>query len=188
MYSKEYIILCLQDFDKPNLEIIKDNECLICLDSLNQENKEIVKIPCGCANSTYHIECITKLILSGENKNFCPHCKTKYEILSKEMKIKKQKFIEMYKDFENKSHVWIMLYHVVISSIIDITSGIVLSNEKKLKILSYVYFIKLLINISIGIYSHYKPKQVYRIIRYSEYCQIILFIGLVCNYDKILRS
>ena len=193
MYNEEDIILCLRDFDKPDLEIIKDNECLICLESLNQENKEnkenkeIIKIPCGCANSTYHIECITKLILSGENKNFCPHCKTKYEILSKEMKIKKQKFIAMYKDFENKSHLWVMLYHIIIISIIDITSGIVLSDEKKLEILSWVYFTKLIINFSIGLYSKYNPPQVYKLIRYSEYSQCILFIVLVCNYDKILK-
>jgi hypothetical protein len=193
MYNEEDIILCLRDFDKPDLEIIKDNECLICLESLNQEskenqeNKEIIKIPCGCANSTYHIECITKLILSGENKNFCPHCKTKYEILSKEMKIKKKQFIAMYKDFENKSHLWIMVYHIIMSSIIDITSGIVLLNEKKLEILSWIYFTKLIINFSIGLYSKYNPPQVYKLIRYSEYFQCILFIVLVCNYDKILK-
>lgn len=193
MYNEEDIILCLRDFDKPDLEIIKDNECLICLESLNQENKEnkedkeIIKIPCGCANSTYHIECITKLILSGENKNFCPHCKTKYEILSKEMKIKKKQIIEMYKDFENKSHLWVMLYHIIISSIIDITSGIILSDEKKLEILSWVYFTKLIINFSIGLYSKYNPPQVYKLIRYSEYSQCILFIVLVYNYNKILK-
>ena len=187
MYDEEYIILCLKDFDKPDLEIIKDNECLICLDSLNQENKEIVKIPCECSNSTYHIECITKLILSGEKKNFCPHCKTKYEILSKEMKIKKQQFIALYKDFQSKSHLWIMLYHVVINSIINITSGHILLNEKNLKTLSYGYFIKLIINFSIGLYSKYNPTQVFGLIRYSEFCQIILFIILISNYSKILK-
>lgn len=199
MYNQDDIILCLKDFDKPNLEIIKDNECLICLEPLellNRENnknqeikeiKEIVKIPCGCANSTYHIDCITKLILTGPNKNFCPHCKTKYEILSKEIKIKKQQFIELYKDFENKSHLWIMLYHIVMISIIDVTSGIILSNEKKLEILSWIYFIKLLINLSIGLYSKYNPPQVYKLIKYSEYYQCVLFIVLVCNYDKIKK-
>jgi hypothetical protein len=92
------------------------------------------------------------------------------------MKIKKQQFIELYKDFENKSHLWIMLYHILISSIIDITSGIVLFNEKKLKILSWVYFIKLLINLSIGLYSKYNPPQVYKLIRFNEYYQCALFI------------
>jgi hypothetical protein len=33
-----------------------------------------------CKYSVYHIICIIKLLHSGENKNFCPHCKTKYII------------------------------------------------------------------------------------------------------------
>ena len=73
------------------------------------------------------------------------------------------------------------------SSIIDITSGIILLNEKNLKTLSYGYFIKLIINFSIGLYSKYKPTQVFRLIRYSEICQTILFIMLICNYSKILK-
>ena len=103
------------------------------------------------------------------------------------MKIKKKQFIAIYKDFENKSHLWIMLYHIIMSSIIDITSEIVLLDEKKLEILSWIYFTKLIINFSIGLYSHYNPTQVYQLIKYSEYSQCILFIVLICNYNKILK-
>lgn len=38
----------------------------------------IVALPCNCANSAYHITCIVQMLQSGDNKNFCPHCKTAY--------------------------------------------------------------------------------------------------------------
>ena len=77
----------LEKFEKPDKDFIKDKECLICLESIDLESNPIdlesnpiVKLPCKCANSVYHIICIIKLLHSGENKNFCPHCKTIYEI------------------------------------------------------------------------------------------------------------
>ena len=74
------IISNLEIFKKPDKKFIEDKECLICLESIDIESNKIVKLPCGCANSVYHIICIIKLLHSGKNKNFCPHCKTKYII------------------------------------------------------------------------------------------------------------
>ena len=71
----------LQRFIKPDKEFLKDKECLICLEPMEQEMNQIVKLPCGCANSAYHIPCIVKLLASGNNKNFCPHCKAEYTFL-----------------------------------------------------------------------------------------------------------
>ena len=75
-----HIITILQEFEKPDKSFLIDKECLICLESINIEALKIVKLPCGCSNSVYHIVCILKLLDSGKNKNFCPHCKTNYEI------------------------------------------------------------------------------------------------------------
>jgi len=77
-----YLITALEKFKKPDKDFIKDKECLICLELLeiNLESNKIVKLPCECTSSVYHITCIIKLLESGENKNFCPHCKTKYEL------------------------------------------------------------------------------------------------------------
>ena len=76
-----HIIIILQKFEKPDTGFLKDKECLICLESLDDlESNKFVQLPCKCSNSVYHIDCIVKLINSGDNKNFCPHCKTKYEI------------------------------------------------------------------------------------------------------------
>ena len=71
----------LQRFIKPDKEFLKDKECLICLEPMDLEMNQIVKLPCGCANSAYHIPCIVKLLASGKNKNFCPHCKAEYNLL-----------------------------------------------------------------------------------------------------------
>jgi hypothetical protein len=74
------IITNLNKFIKPDKQFIEDKECLICLESIDIESSQIVKLPCQCKYSVYHIICIIKLLHSGENKNFCPHCKTKYII------------------------------------------------------------------------------------------------------------
>jgi hypothetical protein len=74
----------LQRFIKPDKEFLEDKECLICLEPMDLEMNQIVKLPCGCANSAYHILCIVKLLASGKNKNFCPHCKTEYNLLPKQ--------------------------------------------------------------------------------------------------------
>ena len=70
----------LQNFAKPAKEFLKDKECLICLEPVDIEMNQIVMLPCRCANSAYHILCIMQLLRSGQNKNFCPHCKTKYNL------------------------------------------------------------------------------------------------------------
>ena len=76
-----HIISILQNFEKPDHNFLKDKDCLICLESLDDlESNKFVQLPCKCSNSVYHIDCILKLINSGANKNFCPHCKTIYEI------------------------------------------------------------------------------------------------------------
>jgi hypothetical protein len=69
----------LQEFKKPDRDFLKDKDCLICLETVDVEMNLIVALPCNCANSAYHITCITQMLQSGDNKNFCPHCKTAYQ-------------------------------------------------------------------------------------------------------------
>jgi hypothetical protein len=66
-----HIISILQKFEKPDTTILKDKDCLICLESLDDlESNKFVQLPCKCSNSTYHIDCIIQLLHSGVNKNF----------------------------------------------------------------------------------------------------------------------
>ena len=48
----------ISQFEKPDKDFIKDKECLICLESVDLELNKIVKLPCVCSNSVYHIICI----------------------------------------------------------------------------------------------------------------------------------
>ena len=80
MNNDEDKISILQNFEKPEPEFIKDKECLICLEPFDLEANKHVMLPCKCANSVYHIGYILLLLNSGQNKNFCPHCKANYEI------------------------------------------------------------------------------------------------------------
>ena len=75
-----HIITILEKFEKPDASFLQEKECLICLEPFDLESNKIVQLPCKCSNSTYHIVCIIKLLHSGANKNFCPHCKSIYEI------------------------------------------------------------------------------------------------------------
>jgi len=68
----------LQDFKNPDRDFLKDKDCLICLETVDVEMNLIVALPCNCANSAYHITCVVQMLQSGDNKNFCPHCKTTY--------------------------------------------------------------------------------------------------------------
>jgi hypothetical protein len=85
----------LENNDNPDKKSITNNECLICLEELEitqtdiESNKiNLIRLPCSCSSNIYHKECIKKMLKSGKNKNFCPHCKTKYQIPSKQVLVK----------------------------------------------------------------------------------------------------
>jgi len=80
MDNNEIIKTHLQKFKTRDRDFLKDKDCLICLESVDLEMNELVALPCNCANSTYHITCIMQFLKSGENKNFCPHCKSVYQM------------------------------------------------------------------------------------------------------------
>ena len=84
----------LENNDNPDKKSITNNECLICLEELEitqddiESNKiNLIRLPCSCSSNIYHKECIKKMLKSGKNKNFCPHCKKTYEIPQSNIKI-----------------------------------------------------------------------------------------------------
>jgi len=163
-----YITLGLQKFEKPDKNFIKEKECLICLEPIDKEPiQNIVKLPCNCNSSVYHINCIIQLLNSGQNKNFCPHCKKTYEIPQSTVKIKIS-FTQVlpYNTTEEDNNIpnireinliYIYIFHIVTNSllnIINITISIDYNNNKNkkyiiLKILIILYFFKLFINFCI---------------------------------------
>jgi hypothetical protein len=157
-----HIISILQKFEKPDASFLKDKECLICLESLDDlESNKFVQLPCKCSNSTYHIDCIVKLINSGENKNFCPHCKTKYEIplqIQQIQVLRPRHQVVPYNvinielgipiNYEQiKSFTRILVFHVISNSIMNVINIVVArnyadnnNNPEELQVLMLFYF------------------------------------------------
>ena len=155
MNNDEYKISILQKFKRPEQSFIKDKECLICLDPFDLESNQIVKLPCACSNSVYHIGCILLMLNSGQNKNFCPHCKCNYE-----MPIQQQ-FVEatQLQNLQIIKITYILIIHILSNSIMNVINIVVARNvfdtnvNEELNVLIFLYFCKLFFNCVIVIYS-----------------------------------
>jgi hypothetical protein len=192
-------IEALQSFEKPDTDFLKDKECLICLEPMDLEINQLVKLPCGCANSAYHIPCIIQLLESGDNKNFCPHCKTKYTILLEQrvtirqvvpLQIIRQ---ELNNDFRIKNKVQILLFHLLMNSIMNIISiyvsrsNIGYNKYVELQALQLFYFLKVFCNFfSLG-YSKNNIDKIETILVVSYVYQTTVF-GLLIYTLAIIKN
>ena len=160
-----HIIKNLQNFEKPDKSFLIDKECLICLETIDLEALKIVKLPCGCSNSVYHIVCILKLLDSGKNKNFCPHCKTNYEISLKQIEqpVARHQVLPYNtvnteitppnQNLQIKILTRILIFHILINSLMNINNIIISKicdgyNSKidELHVSMLFYFCKLFFN------------------------------------------
>lgn len=192
-------IEALRSFEKPVPDFVKDKECLICLESMDLEMNQLVKLPCGCANSAYHIPCIIQLLESGDNKNFCPHCKTKYTIRL-EQRVTIQQVVplqiirqDLINDSRIKNNVQILLFHLLINSIMNIISIFVsrdyrgYNNYSELQVLMLFYFLKVFCNFcSLG-YSKNNIEKKETILIFSYVYQITIF-GLTIYTLAIIKN
>ena len=207
------IISNLDNFTKPNKEFIQDKECLICLESIDIETNKIVKLPCQCKYSVYHIICIIKLLHSGENKNFCPHCKTIYIIPIKPINpiqlnlnqvqpnpLHYYEYIVMNRDIEQINEIYtsqlisfsqIMLFHVVVNTLMNIINISVSSNHIEyyqnptFQVLALFYFCKIVFNIFFVIYSKNNIDKIETCLIYSYTYQIVILGLLIYLLVKI---
>ena len=194
-----HIISILQNFEKPDHYFLKDKECLICLEVFDLESNKFVQLPCKCSNSTYHIECIVKLINSGINKNFCPHCKSIYEIPPIPVTMNQivpynvvniQLGIDInYERIRNFTHI--LVCHIISNSIMNIINIVVsrnwveVSSLPELQVLILFYFCKLFFNYCILMYSKNNISKIEDCLFYSYAFQTILFGFLIYTLTKI---
>ena len=194
-----HIISILQNFEKPDHYFLKDKECLICLEVFDLESNKFVQLPCKCSNSTYHIECIVKLINSGINKNFCPHCKSIYEIPPIPVTMNQivpynvvniQLGIDInYERIRNFTHI--LVCHIISNSIMNIINIVVsrdwaeVSSLPELQVLILFYFCKLFFNYVILMYSKNNINKIEDCLVYSYVFQTILFCFLIYAFTKI---
>jgi len=186
----------LQKFEKPKTDFLKDKECLICLEPVDLEMNQIVMLPCKCANSAYHIPCIIKLLQSGENKNFCPHCKTKYQIAFQQMASVQNNVEQANQIYELRTanFIKILFFHLLTNSITNII-GISVSmrypnynKRPELNVLIFFYFFKLFSNYGILMVSKDNHDKIEIFLAGSYVYTMIVFGFLVYSSDKLTKN
>lgn len=195
-----HIISILQKFEKPDANFLKDKECLICLEVFDLESNKFVQLPCKCSSSVYHIDCIIKLINSGVNKNFCPHCKSVYEIppIPVTMNqvvpynvINMQTIQDERRILQIKKFTHILVCHIISNSIMNIINIVVsrdwvkVSSLPELQVLILFYFCKLFFNYVILMYSKNNIIKIEDCLIYSYVFQIVLFCFFIYALTKI---
>jgi hypothetical protein len=185
MNNDEDKISILQNFEKPDPGFIKDKECLICLETFDLESNQYVMLPCKCANSVYHIGCILLLLNSGQNKNFCPHCKANYEML---LPSRQQVVIP---NLQVTNFTLILLIHILSNSIMNIANIVVARNAFKtnvveaLQLLLLLYFAKLFLNYCILMYSKSHIDKIEDSLVFSYFYQTVTFGILIYALSKM---
>jgi len=186
----------LENFEKPDINFIKDKECLICLESIDIELNKIVKIPCACANSVYHIICIEQFLKSGENKNFCPHCKTEY-VINQNHIVPLQNYVVINRENDEYKLVKfteIFLFHVVSNSIMNIINLLIIRDyykyniKENLQVLALFYLCKIFLNFCFFLFSKNNIKRIENFLIYSYTYQIILIGILIYSSNKIIND
>ena len=187
-------IINFQNFKKPNNEFIKEKECLICLESFDLESQQLVQLPCECSNSVYHITCITQLLKSGQNKNFCPHCKRKYIIISQTILAPIALVPPVNDNGRIRMFVTILYVHIVSNSIMNVIN-IAESREYPQdddnivsKILLICYFCKMLVNVCIIFKIRAETEKITSYLSLSYTIQTLLFILFICLMSSVKKD
>ncbi len=198
-----HIIKILEKFEKPELGFLKEKECLICLEPFDLESNNFVQLPCKCSSSVYHTDCIVKLINSGENKNFCPHCKTNYE---NPLKIEKVQVaanqvlpynvtnlqLEPQINYEQvKNFTGILILHTLLNSFMNVINVVISRSSPdydtslELQVLMIFYFLKIFFNYAIFVYSKNNIEKIEISLVYSYTFQIVLFGFSIYTLTKV---
>jgi hypothetical protein len=193
----------LQSFRKPNRNVFEDKECLICLESLNVELNKIVELPCKCSNSVYHIDCLVRLLDSGQNKNFCPHCKTNYHIepdqVVERQPHERQPHERQPHDRQpperqppdDKKYVYIFIVHILLNSFMNMINLGLMDDYRNVftnvvsKILTVSYFCKILMNVCFVIARRDNNDRLRRYVGLSYIIQTVMLILLVCMLSSV---
>ena len=194
-----YINTSLQNFKKPDKDFLKNKECLICLESVDIELLEkILKLPCNCNNSVYHINCIIRLLQSGINKNFCPHCKKEYNIplYNNQSNVSLVQVLpyevandEINNNIRNIELFYIYIFHIITNSFLNLFNiglSIDYKNKKEntfSEVLLVLFYMKLLLNCFIIIKVKKDETNIQKYLYYSYLFQILIFSLLVYFFN-----
>jgi hypothetical protein len=198
MNNDDHKISILQQFEKPDIDFIKDKECLICLDPFDLEANKHVMLPCKCANSVYHIGCILLQLNSGQNKNFCPHCKANYEMLLPSQQLVNltqiQERAQQAQILQMSNFTHILVVHILSNSVMNIINIVVArdsvetNGDEALQVLLLFYFVKIFFNYCILMYSRNNIDKIEECLIYSYTYQTVTFGILIYTLTKITND
>lgn len=195
----------LKKFKKPDKDFLKDKECLICLESIDPTKsrmlasqldleivkiEDLVKLPCECANSAYHIGCILLLLNSGQNKNFCPHCKSFYQLLYPILMRDSRAEIEN-AQIQIRTFAHIMLFHLLSNSIMNginifaAKNNVAGNKNDMFQVLILFYILKIFFNYLILLYSKNNLDKIETLLVYSYVFQSVLFVTMIYTLTVI---
>ncbi len=164
------------NFDRNSLI---DKECLICLESIDIEEQKLIKLPCKCSNSIYHISCITIFLNSGNNKNFCPHCKDIYNIFEQnnaEQNNAEQNNAEQ----NNRKNGIIFVIHIFSNIIMNVINlSVIIDKNITEKVFVILTFCKVVINFGFIIVTRQNIVKIISYVFYSYILQLLLLILLL---------
>jgi hypothetical protein len=166
------------NFDRNNL---LDKECLICLESIDIEEQKLIKLPCNCSNSIYHISCITTFINSGNNKNFCPHCKNIYNIVEQtDVEQTDVEQTDVVAEQNNKKNGIIFIFHIFSNTIMNIINLATITDKNITeKVFIILTFCKVVVNFGFIIFINKNTIQTKSCVNYSYILQLFLLIMLL---------
>ena len=170
------LINSLQKYKKSDKDFIKNKDCIICLEAVDIEAQKNVYLPCNCSNSVYHIDCILQFLKSGQNKNFCPHCRAVYVI-----------------DIEVRQIIPLLENRIVPLEIVNQNNPVFEHNRKMTYIFIIHFFSNSLLNIiNLSAIDDYSKKNIDilgKIIMITSLCKLFVnscfIISLKDNVDKI---
>lgn len=189
----EHFINSLQKYKKPDKDFIKNKDCIICLEIVDIESQKIVQLPCKCANSVFHIDCVVQFLKSGENKNFCPHCRGVYSLGLKqivplfETRIVPLEIVDQNNHvFEhNRKMTFIFIIHMFSNSIVNIINLSSIDDYPNNNIDIFGKTIMIICLCKLGINSYFMITITHNIekisfwLEYSYVIQTIIFILVV---------
>ena len=181
----------LQDFKKPDRDFLKDKDCLICLETVDVEMNLIVALPCNCANSAYHITCVVQMLQSGDNKNFCPHCKKVYLVPAPLIPSMPSAPVADHQLFILKNYTHIIMFHLLSNTFLNFFNLFLCKTHSaynssvELQALMPIYIFKLLCNSLYLILLMNNVERIANMLIASYTFQTMLFGLMIYTFTQI---
>lgn len=176
----------LQSFPKPERSSLANKECIICLESLDMELDKIVELPCKCSNGVYHMSCIVRHLESGENKNFCPHCRANFP------DTRAQDVAQEPIPLDERKLAYIFIIHIFTNTLMNLINVGMLDDiyrdkiqDVVCKILIASFFSKVVFNAFLLFSLKYYRENLNSHISASYSLQTIIFVLFICFLSSV---